>query len=165
MICGQRAILTPAKTRHLRSSNHRLFLLIGIFQSSVVAGPYSTFWSSLSESVYSGTSPYDHLTSKKPSPLQSPWLSPKLYSTVQITPGNKVTSTLRSLLPSPVGDINSEVPLYCSLLLQFDDAPRFCKLEICKFILFRTSFCYLLALGLIVYQCLAIVCFALSDSV
>ena len=61
---------------------------------------------------YSGTSPYGHLTSKKTSPLQSPWLSPKLYSTVQITPCNKVTSALRSLLPSPVGDLNSEVPLY-----------------------------------------------------
>ena len=60
---------------------------------------------------YSGTSPYGHLTSKKTSPLQSPWLSPKLYSTVQITPCNKVTSALRSLLPSPVGDLNSEVPL------------------------------------------------------
>ena len=59
----------------------------------------------------SGTSPYGHLTSKKTSPLQSPWLSPKLYSTVQITPCNKVTSALRSLLPSPVGDLNSEVPL------------------------------------------------------
>ena len=64
---------------------------------------------------YSGTSPYGHLTSKKTSPLQSPWLSPKLYSTVQITPCNKVTSPLRSLLPSPVGDLNSEVPLYCIL--------------------------------------------------
>ena len=63
-------------------------------------------------SMYSGTSPYGHLTSKKTSPLQSPWLSPKLYSTVQITPCNKVTSALRSLLPSPVGDLNSEVPLY-----------------------------------------------------
>ena len=62
--------------------------------------------------MYSGTSPYGHLTSKKTSPLQSPWLSPKLYSTVQITPCNKVTSALRSLLPSPVGDLNSEVPLY-----------------------------------------------------
>ena len=61
---------------------------------------------------YSGTSPYGHLTSKKTSPLQSPWLSPKLYSTVQISPCNKVTSALRSLLPSPVGDLNSEVPLY-----------------------------------------------------
>ena len=61
---------------------------------------------------YSGTSPYGHLTSKKTSPLQSPWLSPNLYSTVQITPCNKVTSPLRSLLPSPVGDLNSEVPLY-----------------------------------------------------
>ena len=61
---------------------------------------------------YSGTSPYGHLTSKKTSPLQSPWLSPKLYSTVQTTPCNKVTSPLRSLLPSPVGDLNSEVPLY-----------------------------------------------------
>ena len=66
-------------------------------------------------SKYSGTSPYGHLTSKKTSPLQSPWLSPKLYSTVQITPCNKVTSALRSLLPSPVGDLNSEVPLYRSL--------------------------------------------------
>ena len=63
------------------------------------------------DTLYSGTSPYGHLTSKKTSPLQSPWLSPKLYSTVQITPCNKVTSALRSLLPSPVGDLNSEVPL------------------------------------------------------
>ena len=47
--------------------------------------------------IYSGTSPYGHLTSKKTSPLQSPWLSPKLYSTVQITPCNKVISPLRSL--------------------------------------------------------------------
>ena len=45
-------------------------------------------------------------------PLQSPWLSPKLYSTVQITPCNKDTSPLRSLLPSPVADLKSEVPLY-----------------------------------------------------
>ena len=61
---------------------------------------------------YSGTSPYDHLTSKKTSQLQSPWLSPKLYSTVQINPCNKVTSPVRSLLPNPVGDLNNEVPLY-----------------------------------------------------
>ena len=53
--------------------------------------------------VYSGTSPYGHLTSKNTSQLQSPWLSPKLYSTVQITPCNKVTYQLRSVLPSPVG--------------------------------------------------------------
>ena len=53
-----------------------------------------------------------HLTSKKTSQLQSPWLSPKLYSAVQITPCNKVTSPLRSLLPNPVGDLNSEVRLY-----------------------------------------------------
>ena len=38
--------------------------------------------------------------------------APKLYFTVQITPWNKVTSPLRSLLTSPVGDLNSEVPLY-----------------------------------------------------
>ena len=65
-------------------------------------------------SNYNGTSPYGHLTCKKTSQLQSPWISPKLYSTVQITPcrRNKVTSPLRSLLPSPVGDHNSEVPLY-----------------------------------------------------
>ena len=62
--------------------------------------------------LYSGTSPYGHLTSKKTSQLQSPWLSPKLYSRVQITPSNKVTSPLSSLLPSPVGDRNSEVLLY-----------------------------------------------------
>ena len=67
--------------------------------------------------MYSGTSPYGHLTSKKTSPLQSPWLSPKLYSTVEITPCNKVTSPLRSLLPSPVGDLNSEVPLYVRFYL------------------------------------------------
>ena len=29
-----------------------------------------------------------------------------------MTPSNKVTSPLRSLLPSPVGDLNSEVPPY-----------------------------------------------------
>ena len=68
---------------------------------------------------YSGTSPYGHLTSKKTSPLQSPWLSPKLYSTVQITPCNKVISPLRSLLPSPVGDLNSEVPLYPYIFLSY----------------------------------------------
>ena len=62
------------------------------------------------------TSPYGHVTSKKTSPLQSPWLSPKLYSTVQITPCNKVTSPIRSLLPSPVGDLNSEVPLYINIV-------------------------------------------------
>ena len=63
---------------------------------------------------YSGTSPYGHLTIKKTSQLQSPWLSPKLYSTVKITPCkfNKVTSSLRSHLPSHVGDLNSEVPQY-----------------------------------------------------
>ena len=63
---------------------------------------------------YSGTSPYGHLTSKKTSQLQSPCLSPKLYSIVQITSCNKVASLLRSLFPSPVGDLNSEVPLYLS---------------------------------------------------
>ena len=31
---------------------------------------------------YSGTSPYGHLTSKVTSQLRSPFLSPKLYSTV-----------------------------------------------------------------------------------
>ena len=67
--------------------------------------------------MYSGTSPYGHLTSKKTSRLQSPWLSPKLYSTVQITPCNKVTSPLRSFLPSPVGDLNSEVPLYAQTIV------------------------------------------------
>ena len=41
---------------------------------------------------YSGTSPYGHLTSKKTSQLQSPWLSPKLYSTVQKTLCNKETT-------------------------------------------------------------------------
>ena len=65
---------------------------------------------------YSGTSPYGHLNSKKTSQLQSPWLNPKLYSPLQITPCNKITSELRSLLPSPVGDLNSEVPLYTSSL-------------------------------------------------
>ena len=68
---------------------------------------------------YSGTSPYGHLTSKKTSPLQSPWFSPKLYSTLKITPCNKVTSPLMSLLPSPVGDLNSEVPLYYTVVIVF----------------------------------------------
>ena len=35
---------------------------------------------------YSGTSPYGNLTSKVTSPLRSPFLSPKLYSTMQWTP-------------------------------------------------------------------------------
>ena len=73
--------------------------------STIISDAKTTF-------SYSETPPYGHLTSKKTSPLQSPWISPKLYSTLQITPCNKVTSPLRSLLPSPVGDLNSEVPLY-----------------------------------------------------
>ena len=36
--------------------------------------------------MYNGTSPYGHLTSKVTSPLGSPILSPKLYSTVQFNP-------------------------------------------------------------------------------
>ena len=71
-------------------------------------------------SMYSRTSPYGHLTSKNTSKLQSPWLSPNLYPTVQITPRNKVTSPLRSLLPSPVGDLNSEIPLYEVLVVKHD---------------------------------------------
>ena len=55
-------------------------------------------------STYSGTSPYGHLTSH-------PGSVPNCISR-QITPCNKVTSQLRSLVPSPVGDPNSEVPLY-----------------------------------------------------
>ena len=35
------------------------------------------------------------------------------------TPCNKVTSPLRSLLPSPVGDLNSQVPLYMYLLYKW----------------------------------------------
>ena len=81
-------------------------------------------------SNYSGTSPYSHLTSKKTSPLQSPWLSPKLYSTVQITPCNKVTSPLRSLLPSPVGDLISEVPLYYSDCVGCVPLPEYAYLEV-----------------------------------
>ena len=72
----------------------------------------SVLYKNTFKTKYSGTSPYGHLTSKKTSPLQSPLLSPKLYSTVQIIPCNKVTSPLRSPLPSPVGDRNSEVILY-----------------------------------------------------
>ena len=60
-----------------------------------------------------------NLTSKKTSQLQLPWLSPKLCSTVQITPCNMVTSPLRSLLTSPVGALNSEVRLY--LQINFHD--------------------------------------------
>ena len=45
-------------------------------------------------------------------PLRSPWLRPKMYATMQITLCNTVTSPLRSLLPSPVGDRRGEVPLY-----------------------------------------------------
>ena len=75
-------------------------------------------------SLYSGTSPYGHLTSMKTSPFQSPWLSPKLYSIVQITPFNKVTSPLRSLLTSPVGDLNSEVPLYTISFFQECNVPH-----------------------------------------
>ena len=38
------------------------------------------------QSKYSGTSPYGYLTSKVTSPLGSPLISPKLYSTVQFSP-------------------------------------------------------------------------------
>ena len=34
------------------------------------------------QTIYSGTSSYGHLTSKVTSPLRSPFLSPKLYSTM-----------------------------------------------------------------------------------
>ena len=53
---------------------------------------------------------------RKPPHYSHPGSVPNMYSTVQITPCNKVTSPLRSLLPSPVGELNSKVPLYCILL-------------------------------------------------
>ena len=71
-------------------------------------GRYNNLYSN-----YSGTSPYGHLTSMVTSPLRSPLISPKLYSTVQfVTPCNMVTSPLRSHLGSPMGDRIREVPLY-----------------------------------------------------
>ena len=63
--------------------------------------------------TYSGTSPYGHLTSKKTSPLQSPWLSPKLYSTVQITPCNKVTSAYVRYFIQMVGSFLCGCDLFC----------------------------------------------------
>ena len=68
--------------------------------------------------VYSGTPVYGHLTSKVTSPMGSPLLSPKIsFPSAMIrtfSPGNTVTSPLMSLLLSPIGDLNSEVPLYTS---------------------------------------------------
>ena len=119
------------------------------------------FHLSTCEVTYSGTSPYGHPTSKKTSQLQPPWLSPKLYSTVQMIPCNKVTSPLRSLLPSPVGDLNSEVPLYiyiqcdfsilagvyycCKVVLEFIEGPMISQCmaplsEICATIFRRCSY-------------------------
>ena len=62
---------------------------------------------------YSGTSPEGHLTNKVTSPLGSPFPTPKLNYTLTFTPCNTVTYPLRSLLPSPMGDLIIEVPLYC----------------------------------------------------
>ena len=94
--------------------------ITSLVSTSLVASVIQFFMRLIPNSVlkqpnYSGTSPYGHLTSKVTSQLWSPLISPKLYYTVQITPCNVVTSPLRSLLPSPVGDLNSEVPLYLNI--------------------------------------------------
>ena len=87
--------------------------------------------------LYSGTSPYGHLSSKVTSPLRSPLLGLKLYSTVQRIgrwlPCNIVTSLLRSLLSSPMGDRIREVPLYllihCIALLPVNTTEQIFTLE------------------------------------
>ena len=67
---------------------------------------------------FSGTSVYGHLTSKVTFPVRSPLLSPKIgfrsAKNRTFSPRNTITSPLRSLLISHMGDLNSEVPLYMS---------------------------------------------------
>ena len=66
--------------------------------------------------IYSGTLVCGHLTGKVTSRIRSILLCLNLFYTVQqiggfYSPGNTVTSPLRSLLLSPMGDLNSKVPL------------------------------------------------------
>ena len=49
---------------------------------------------------------------RKPPHYSHPGSVPNCIPQCKYPPCNKVTSPLRSLLPSPVGDLNSEVPLY-----------------------------------------------------
>ena len=58
-------------------------------------------------------------------------------------PCNKVTSPVRSLLPSPVCDLNSEVPLYCIVLLDIGNMNRIkgCSHSVWDVLLFCVSFC------------------------
>ena len=65
--------------------------------------------------LYSGTSRYDHLTSNVTSLLLSPEIVFHSAENMMLAPSNTVTSPMRSLLLSPVGDRNSEVPLYTTL--------------------------------------------------
>ena len=77
---------------------------------------------------YSGSSPYGHLTHKKTSQLQSSCLSPKLYSTVQITPCNKVTSPLRSLCPLTWATLIERV--HCIIACRYDPILCYCDIVV-----------------------------------
>ena len=52
---------------------------------------------------------------RKPPNYSHPGSVPNYIPQCKLPPCNKVTSPLRSLLPSPVRDLNSEVPLYVFL--------------------------------------------------
>ena len=70
--------------------------------------------------MYSGTLPYGHLTSKVTSPLRLCLLSLVFQSAKYRTLSacNMVTYQLRSFLPSPMGDRNSEVPMITEVYQQ-----------------------------------------------
>lgn len=68
------------------------------------------------EVLYSGTPPHGHLSNKVILTIKVSVLSPKSSFCIEINPSNKVNSQLRSLFPSPLGDLNLGVPLYMQLL-------------------------------------------------
>ena len=69
----------------------------------------SSFVYFVPQNRYSGTSFYGHLTSTVTSPIRSPQII--VFSVKTFSPDSMVTSLLRPLLLSPMGDLNSEVPL------------------------------------------------------
>ena len=59
--------------------------------------------SQIVKTLYSGTPPYGHLTSKVNSPLGSLFRGPNCIPQCNLSPCNTVTSPLRSFLPNPMG--------------------------------------------------------------
>ena len=59
----------------------------GHYPETMYVNLHETHYSYIRDiNMYNGTSPYGHLITKVTSPLRSPLLSPKLYSTMQISP-------------------------------------------------------------------------------